>query len=192
MELRKNIVDNLEISVKSSINLNLQTPGSQINVNQILISIFPQENEKDVIIIVNDGWESVTNLNNIKIEASEHSNAIVASPIYPVPSLNINKEYSTMFYPLSKNLHISDSKRISNDLTLKIAEDTNSHYVVNGNSLIVSNSATIKCDFNATIQLNSLNIIEDSSPQLREFSIKKQCEHWTGNTNIHDQHGFFA
>lgn len=47
------------------------------------------------------------------------------------------------------------------------------HYVVNANMITVSKSATIKCDFNATINLNSLTICENSNTSLYNFNVKQ-------------------
>lgn len=95
---------------------------------RILISACAQES--DAIIIIGHGWDKVVNIQNINIIADGETNIVIATPIYPAPMMNVNKEYSTILNPLANSLLISDKDTIFQDLYMEMAEESGSHHVV--------------------------------------------------------------
>lgn len=108
----------------------------------------------------------MVNIQDIDIIADRATNIVIVTPIYPVPMMNVSNEYSTMFNPLANSPFISDKDTVLNDLYMEMADESASHHVVNVEKIVVSKSATIKCNFNATIKLNSLSVKENSNATL--------------------------
>lgn len=173
LPLNRDDYDELEVKTSCSINLNLNDPANQNVVTGLKISLSSCIDNSDAYVVLGDGWDKVSNIQDIQIVADDESNVIVATPIYPVPSMRINKEYQAMFNPLVSNLTISDKSPITQDLYMEIPDETKSHYVVNADNIIVSKSATIRCGFNATINLNSLKVNENSNTSLYNFNVNQ-------------------
>lgn len=160
--------------------LSLENPGKQTKIPETVLIFSPLESETDILIMFNDGFDKITNFDQLKIEINSFRNVdkiTVSTTFFPVPDIfphNVKIEiiansFSNQDFKLSE--HVLTNETI--DINFESVNDENR--IIRTNSVNVNGLVKISFINNlGLLETNRLNLLDGGHFSINSFKIREK------------------